>query len=234
MQRFPGAMPGRLAAFKSGWSHVHNEKQLHRQDYFRGAGNPFALLCEYPYNMSAGESRLAAIIEACRRQDRASQKELYQLFYSFTLAIAMRYTASTDEGREIVNDVFYRVFTKIDHYNPELPFKAWLHKVTVHTAIDYYRKYHHNTTQTSELADAMAVEVENAVFSRLSADELRALVQQLPPAYRMAINLYAIEGYNHQEIAGMMGITEGTSKSNLFKARARLKQLMLSQEVISK
>ncbi|MFM9952012.1 MAG: RNA polymerase sigma factor [Saprospiraceae bacterium] len=185
--------------------------------------------------MTAGENRLAAIIEACRHQDRASQKELYQLFYSFALAVAMRYTASAEEAREIVNDVFFRVFTKIDNYNSELPFKAWLNKVAVHSAIDYYRKYHHaHTAPMAELSDAMGVEVDNSVFSRLSADELRALVQQLPPAYRMAINLYAIEGYNHQEIANMMGITEGTSKSNLFKARAKLKQLMLWQEAISK
>ena len=182
--------------------------------------------------MSAGENRLATIIEACRRQDRASQKELYQLFYSFASAVAMRYTASAEEAREIVNDVFFRVFTKIDNYNSELPFKAWLNKVAVHSAIDYYRKYHSHTAPMAELSDAMGVEVDNTVFSRLSADELRALVQQLPPAYRMAINLYAIEGYNHQEIANMMGITEGTSKSNLFKARAKLKQLMLHQEVI--
>lgn len=182
--------------------------------------------------MSAGENRLATIIEACRRQDRASQKELYQLFYSFALAVAMRYTASAEEAREIVNDVFFRVFTKIDNYNSELPFKAWLNKVAVHSAIDYYRKYHHHDAPISELSDTMGVEVDNTAFSRLSADELRALVQQLPPAYRMAINLYAIEGYNHQEIANMMGITEGTSKSNLFKARAKLKQLMLLQEAI--
>jgi len=182
--------------------------------------------------MTAGENRLAAIIEACRRQDRASQKELYQLFYRYTLAIAMRYTASAEEAREIVNDVFFRVFTKISNYNSELPFKAWLNKVTVHTAIDYYRKYHHHTAPIAELSDAMEVEADSNVFSGLSADELRALVQQLPPAYRMAINLYAIEGYDHQEIANKLGITEGTSKSNLFKARAKLKQLMLRQEVI--
>lgn len=181
--------------------------------------------------MPAGENRLAVMIEACRRQDRASQKELYQLFYSFTLATAMRYTASIEEGREIVNDVFFRVFTKINNYNSELPFKAWLNKVAVHTAIDYYRKYHH-TPHPEDLADAVEVKTDSQVFSNLSAEELRALVQQLPPAYRMAINLYAIEGYNHQEIADMLGITEGTSKSNLFKARAKLKELMIRQEAV--
>jgi RNA polymerase sigma-70 factor (ECF subfamily) len=182
--------------------------------------------------MTAGENRLAAIIEACRRQDRASQRELYQLFYSYTLATAMRYTASAEEAREIVNDAFFQVFTKISNYNSELPFKAWLNRVTVHTAIDYYRKYHHHDALLAELSDAMAVEADNNIFGRLSADDLRALVQQLPPAYRMAINLYAIEGYDHREIAEKLGITEGTSKSNLFKARAKLKQLMLQQEVI--
>lgn len=173
------------------------------------------------------KNRFTHIIEGCRRFDRTSQKELYQLFYQYTLKIAMNYASSLDEAREIVNDVFLKVFNKIHQFQTDHPFKPWLNKITVYTAIDYYRKNIRNEllTETIELNQDLEDDTAN-VLSGISAEELLGMVQQLSPACRTAINLYAIEGYDHQEIADMLGISVGASKSNLFKARAKLKQLL--------
>jgi RNA polymerase sigma factor (sigma-70 family) len=174
-------------------------------------------------------NRFSLIIEGCRRHDRTFQKELYQLFYQYTLKVGLNYASSLEEAREIVNDVFLKVFSKIDQYNPEQPFKPWLNKITVYTAIDYYRKNIKNEPVTADLETITETRCPSDIIAQISADELRGLVQQLSPACRAAINLYAIEGYEHHEIASILGITVGTSKSNLFKARAKLKILLQQQ-----
>lgn len=177
------------------------------------------------------KNRFAQIIEGCRRHDRAFQKELYQLFYQYTLKVGLNYASCMDEAREIVNDVFLKVFNKIENYNPAQPFKPWLNKITVYTAIDYYRKNIKNELPTDNLDLIEEVGDPSDILAQISADELRNLVQKLSPAYRAAINLYAIEGFEHNEIADMLGISIGASKSNLFKARARLKLLLLEQAI---
>lgn len=178
------------------------------------------------------QNRLSRILEGCRRQDLTFQKELYQLFYQYTLTIGLNYASTLEDAREIVNDVFLKVFKKIDTYDPEQAFKPWLNKIAVFTAIDYYRKFIKNEPQTEDLETLAEVVDPSDLISRISADELRCLVQQLSPACRVAINLYAIEGYDHPEIATMLGISIGASKSNLFKARAKLKRLMIQQGTI--
>ncbi len=177
-------------------------------------------------------NRLDQIIEGCRRHDRAFQKELYQLFYQYTLKVGLHYASSLEEAREIVNDVFLKVFKNIEHYNPKQAFKPWLNKITVYTAIDYYRKHIRNEPVLDNLEAIAEVGYPADIIAQLSGEDLRALVQQLSPACRTVLNLYAIEGYEHHEIAAMLGISVGASKSNLFKARAKLKILLQQRERI--
>lgn len=172
------------------------------------------------------KTRFTQILEGCRRHDRAFQKELYQLFYQYTLSVGLNYASSVEEAREIINDVFLKVFNKIEQFNPEQSFKPWLNKITVYTAIDYYRKHIKNELPTADLEEIPEIGDASDIISQISAEELRTLVQQLSPACRAAINLHAIEGYDHPEIAAMLNISVGASKSNLFKARAKLRQLM--------
>jgi RNA polymerase sigma-70 factor (ECF subfamily) len=172
-------------------------------------------------------TKLSQIIEGCRRRDRVSQHALYELFHSFALSVSRQYVSTMDEGREVVNDAFFRVFTKIENYDSALPFQAWLRKVVVFSAIDHYRKYQRGSLPVTDLVLLEQAPADGCdLLERLSSDELLAMVQDLPPSYRLAINLFAIEGYEHHEIAKMLGISVGTSKSNLFKARAKLKELM--------
>lgn len=97
------------------------------------------------------QNRLAQIIEGCRRQDLSYQKELYQLYYQYTLKVAMNYASSLEESREIVNDVFLKVFQKIGEFHIDQPFKPWLNKITIYTAIDFYRKHIKNSLATDDL-----------------------------------------------------------------------------------
>ena len=114
------------------------------------------------------KNRFALIIDGCRRHDRAFQKELYQLFYQYTLKVGLNYASSLEEAREIVNDVFMKVFSKIENYNSEQPFKPWLNKITVFTAIDYYRKNIKNELLTDDLETVLDVGDPSDIIARIS------------------------------------------------------------------
>ena len=189
--------------------------------YCATLGNPFAGSFVLGANEVPLDTKLIDIIKACQQGKAAGQRELYQQFYSYGMKVCVRYAQHEEEAREILNDSFVKVFQKIStHYDLQLSFKAWLNKILVRTAIDYYRKRQH-APQTIDVT-LLHVSYEADTLDHLSAQEILSLVQTLPPAYRMAFNLYAIEGYKHHEIAEMLGITEGTSKSNLAKARKHL------------
>lgn len=165
------------------------------------------------------------IITGCRNNDRQSQRILYDRFYGYALAVALPYCAREEEAREVVNDAFLKVFTGIGHYDETFPFTTWLRTIVVRTAINHYRKQL-NDIVWSDLTEGLDVSVEDDFLSKMAAADVAALVQKLPPAYRLTMNLFALEGYSHTEIAEMLGISVGSSKSNLAKARIRLKQMM--------
>ena len=178
--------------------------------------------------------QLDLILDGCRRRSILSQKKLYELFYKDIIRIALNYASSLEDAREIVNDVFLKVFSKIEEYDVNQPFRPWLNRITVFTAIDHYRKYIRNEPSKDELEPHYELGSANDVLEKISSDDLRSMVQRLSPAYRAVLNLYAIEGYEHHEIAEMLGISVGASKSNLFKARARLKMLLVRHGIIKK
>ena len=171
------------------------------------------------------EDDLNSIISACLAQNKNAQRLLIKLFFGYAKAISMRYTANKQEAEEIVSDGFLKVFTNLGKYDHTQPFKAWLRTIIINTAIDYYRrgqKYMHQV----DVDDVQIISPDEDVISKIAAEEILTLVQRLPPSYRMVFVLYVIEGYNHREIADLMGIKEGTSKSNLQDARKKL-QVMI-------
>lgn len=165
------------------------------------------------------------LIQGCKRNDRDSQRLLYQHYYSYALAICLRYSRSTAEAKEVVNDGFLKVFDKIDQYNVALPFKAWLRKIMINASIDQYRKELKHAHQ-APVEHAQLMHSQPEAVSNLSHEELIALVQKLTPAYRAVFNLYVIDGYTHREIGKLLNISEGTSKSNLLKARENLRSML--------
>ena len=171
-------------------------------------------------------------LEGCKKHDRESQRMLYKHHYAYAMSICLRYAQTKEEAREILNDGFMKVFSKIAQYNPETSFQGWLRRIMINTARDHYRKELKHYHQSSVDDATQSLVVGASVFEELGHQDLMKLVQELSPAYRAVFNLYAIDGYNHKEIGQILGISEGTSKSNLMKAREVLKnKLQKNQNV---
>ncbi len=172
------------------------------------------------------------LIQGCKNKDRESQRLLYQHYYSYAFSICVRYSRNMAEAKEVVNDGFMKVFAKINQYQQDAPFKGWLRKIMINASIDQYRKeLKHQHHAPIELAASSSVQAE--AITLLSHEELMQLVQQLSPAYRAVFNLYAIDGHTHEEIGKLIGISPGTSKSNLMKARENLRDMLLHLNLIS-
>ena len=176
-----------------------------------------------------GDAELSQLLAGCLKQDRKDQKALYKTFYGFSMGICLRYAGNRYQAAEIMNEGFFKVFTNLNKYNSDKPFKAWLGRIMINTSINYYRS-NLKMAQMEDLEHAEDVSHFETPDSKLSYDELLAMVQKLPPAYRTVFNLYAIEGYTHEEIGNLLGISDGTSKSNLFKARDKLKKMIADAE----
>lgn len=170
---------------------------------------------------------LADVLAGCLRNQRQSQELLYKQFYGYAMSICLRYTRTREEALDVLNDSFLKVFTKLDQYNPELPFKAWLRRILINTALDQYRQsvQHYYHDDISQVADQVSTATADAQ-SQLAYEELLAMISQLSPAYRTVFNLYVIDGYSHDEIAEQLGISVGTSKSNLARARENLRMML--------
>lgn len=165
------------------------------------------------------------MIGGCIRNDLNAHELLYRNFYGFAMGICLRYSSSRLDARGIVNAGFLKVFNSLDKFDQSKPFIPWLGKIMSNTAIDYYRSEIRNMSLL-DLSDAEEIYENAAIEQKLQYDELLGLVQQLPPAYRTVFNLYVIDGYTHEEIAQKLKITVGGSKSNLFKARRSLRELL--------
>ena len=172
------------------------------------------------------------LIQGCMRNDRDSQRLLYQHYYAYALSICIRYSRNINEAKEVVNDGFMKVFAKIDQYNQESPFKGWLRKIMINASIDQYRKeLKHQQQDPVEFAHLAFTQPQ--AITDLSHDELIRLVQKLSPAYRAVFNLHVIDGYTHEEIGKILNISAGTSKSNLLKARENLRAMLEGLNKIS-
>jgi RNA polymerase sigma factor (sigma-70 family) len=168
---------------------------------------------------------LKNIISDCRKNDRRSQKALYDLFYGYALTVALPYCRHQADAREVVNDAFLKVFVGLDKYDLQQPFKSWFRVIVVRSAINYYHKYIEKLP-LSDFSEAEIIGFEDDFIEKMTSDEVLNLLQQLSPSYRLVFNLFVFEGYSHPEIAELLGISVGASKSNLFKAKKQLKVLL--------
>ncbi|MVM39525.1 sigma-70 family RNA polymerase sigma factor [Spirosoma sp. HMF3257] len=169
---------------------------------------------------------LTDILAGCLRNHRKSQELLYRQFYGYAMSVCLRYAPTREGALEVLNDGFLKVFTRLDQYDSSQPFKGWLRRILINAAIDHYRQEVRHQHDDVEKAEQVAVSGTADAFSQLSHEELLGFVQRLSPAYRLVFNLYVMEGFTHEEIAGQLGISVGASKSNLARARENLRQLL--------
>ncbi|MGK7397579.1 MAG: RNA polymerase sigma factor [Candidatus Cyclobacteriaceae bacterium M3_2C_046] len=172
---------------------------------------------------------LLPLINECKKNNKQCQQELYQNLFGFAMKICLRYAKTDEEAREIAHDGFLKIFTKLDKFDPEKSFLGWVRKIMINASIDHFRKNHWHYHQL-EISHADGLAMNPDIFQQLSAKEILQLVNSLPPSYKVVFNLYVIDGYNHREIAEKLEISEGTSKSNLAKARLKLKKMLVESD----
>lgn len=172
-------------------------------------------------------AQLEVLIKGCRKGERLSQRAVYHHFYAAVFAACLRYAASREEAKELTNDSFFKAFTRLDQFEQGSNFAGWLYTIARRTALDRYRvTVRQPATQGEELfPEQDGIQLEGQILDRLDAEEKLRLVRHLPPAYRTVFNLYVVQEYTHEEIAETLGISVGASKSNLSKARGRLREL---------
>jgi RNA polymerase sigma-70 factor (ECF subfamily) len=164
---------------------------------------------------------LNKLIKQCAKNDRRAQKEIYQLFGGKLFSICLKYSKNRHEAEDNFQDGFITIFNKIDQFSFKGSFEGWLKRVMINTILIKYRKKNVLNIITDEIPDEVVVDVEEDEFS---LDFLLNLINELPERYRLVFNLYVLDGYSHREISEMLRIAEGTSKSNLARARGILKQ----------
>lgn len=178
---------------------------------------------------------LHQIIPDCIKGDRSAQSRLYQLFAPTMFGVCLRYCRTREEAEEVLQEGFLKVFEHLHQFKNAGSFEGWVRKIMVNCALQKYRtKAHLHAIVSIDTAPVEQIGNED-VLAQLGNKELLAMVQQLPPAYRMVFNLYVFEGMKHREIAQLLGVSEGTSKSNLSDARVLLqkavaKSLTINQE----
>lgn len=169
------------------------------------------------------------LIARCKKGKRDAQQELYSMYSDKMLALCIRYVGNQFEAEDVLVVAFMKIFEKIDQYTGKGNFEGWIRRIMVNESLMYLRKQkqtkYHEDLETAERETATELSDSN-----LEAEDLMKLIQELPNGYRVVFNLYAIEGFSHKEIAQQLNISEGTSKSQLSKARNMLKRMIENQQ----
>jgi RNA polymerase sigma factor (sigma-70 family) len=181
----------------------------------------------YPVKSTNQLQYVEEIIQECINGNATAQSKLYKMFANKMLGVCLRYCNSVDDAKDIMQEGFVKVFTTLHKFKGNSSVTTWITRIMMNTAIDNFRK--NKKLQFTESFDKYqdTIDVEDTpevVNEPLSVDELMALVQQLPTGYRVVFNMYAIDEMSHRDIANHLGISEGTSKSQLARARRQLQQ----------
>ena len=164
---------------------------------------------------------LHQLIINCKKGDIKSQSEIYHLFAGKLFALCLKYSKTKQSAEDNLQDAFITIFDKIDQYKFKGSFEGWMKRIVINTSLQTYREKNVLNLVEENYPDEVEVEIDE---DDLSLDFLLKIIQELPERYRMVFNLYVLDGYSHKEISGMLGIVEGTSKSNLSRARLILKE----------
>jgi RNA polymerase sigma-70 factor (ECF subfamily) len=172
------------------------------------------------------------LIKACVKGNKKAQFVFYKKFYGKMMAVCQRYARNDEEAKDIFHEAMMKVFTNLPKYQFSGSLEGWIRRIMINTSIDWYRK-NKNTfgfvdDEEQQLEDTQ-IAIDDMVNSNFNVKDIMRAIQQLTPAYKAVFNLYVVEGYSHKEIAEMLQINIGTSKSNLAKAKQKLQKLLLHQ-----
>lgn len=176
--------------------------------------------------MAIGDQNLKKINErklvtACQKGDSLAQKELYDTYAPTMYAICCRYMKESNEAKDVLQEGFIRVFRALPRFEFKGSFEGWLKRIFVNTSIEILRKA--NRVGFTNLDEVSNLSMNAYQVEKITAGQIQELINKLPNGYKTVFNLYVIDGYSHKEIAEQLGVSENTSKSQLFKARQTLK-----------
>jgi RNA polymerase sigma-70 factor (ECF subfamily) len=170
------------------------------------------------------------IISGCKAANRQAQEKLYRSFYRVMMSLCLRYTKNEADAMEVLNTGFYKVYKNIEKYNPgKATLYTWIRTIIINSCLDFI-KAKSGQVAYKELDQAAQVDLPPDVFAKMSSADILQLVRQLPPATQAVFNLYVMEGFNHKEIAALLGTSDGTSKWHLSEARRLLQELITKHE----
>jgi RNA polymerase sigma-70 factor (ECF subfamily) len=165
------------------------------------------------------------LITGCIGGDRKMQRELYERYASKMFGVCLRYTGKQDEAEDVLQEGFIKVFKKIESFRGEGSFEGWVRRIFVNTAIEHFRRKAYLQPITEKEESTIEAQYVG-VLDNLAEKDIIKLVQELSPGYRTVFNMYVVEGYTHKQIAEILGISEGTSKSQLSRAKIILQELV--------
>jgi RNA polymerase sigma factor (sigma-70 family) len=174
------------------------------------------------------------LIERCLKGDRKAENELYKILYSFLMSICRRYIRQDEKAREMLNIGFCRTLMNIDKYRPVAPFQYWARRIMVNVLINENKKerlHYGNHNYVENYHDDEKYSGINNAIERFDMSRIAMYIENLPAASRQVFNLFIIDGYTHKEIAGMLGISEGTSKWHLNASREKLKEMLAEKKI---
>ena len=174
------------------------------------------------------------IIEGCLRNEPSAQRELFNRFSPKMLAVCYRYAPSREDAEDMLQEAFIKVFTQIHTFQNKGAFEGWIRRIIVHTCINFLKK-HKKFNDSIDLEQAGYIHVkEETIPSIMQAKQVAECIRLLPVGYRTVLNLYAIEGYSHREIATMLDIEESTSRSQYTRAKSMLENVLVKKNILEK
>jgi RNA polymerase sigma factor (sigma-70 family) len=169
------------------------------------------------------------LIERCRMGDREAHYRLYKLYSKAMFNVGYRITGNEEDAEDVLQEAFVSAFKNLHHYRGDASFGAWLKRIVINKAINVLKKHKWEMMPENKEIDVAEEEEPQEYLSDLNVNRVRSAIQQLPDGYRSVLSLYLLEGYDHQEIGEIMGISESTSKSQLNRAKNKLKELLTNK-----
>jgi RNA polymerase sigma factor (sigma-70 family) len=166
------------------------------------------------------------LIARCKAGDQAAHRQLYRLYSKAMYNVGFRITRSEEEAEDVLQEAFINAFRNIDSYRGDATFGAWLKRIVVNKAINAVSRKKHDPIPDDDRWDVAEEEPPAEYGGGLTVDRVKRCIEELPDGYRTVLSLYLLEGYDHQEIGEIMGISESTSKSQLNRAKAKLRELL--------
>ena len=181
--------------------------------------------------MHPSEEDIQILIRGCLKNDRRAQEELYKRYYPAMMSLCLRYVRERDDAVEVLNDAWLKVFKQLGRYDAaRAALYTWMRTIVINTALDALRRQKVIRSREVRGVEGQEPGIDNEVISKLSGDDLLALVNRLPVTTRLVFNLHSVDGFSHREIGDMLGISEGTSRWHLSDARRQLRLIIYLME----